>query len=77
MSVLNSEALIQIENKIIGWKQNNYAPHGYPMSEVTDLLDTIIALKTNKKKWQRLAEHRGQAIADIFSRASRAIERMD
>ena len=77
MAVLNSDALREIESKVIRWKRNGHVPHGYPLAEVTDLCDTIAALKAQKNKWQRIAEHRGQAIADVFSTASRAIERLD
>lgn len=77
MAVLNADALREIENKLLTWKQNGKAPHGYPIAEVTDFCDTIALLKSEKKKWQRLAERRGQAIAEIFSTASRAIDRLD
>ena len=78
MPILNSDALMEIERKIARWRENNSrTPHGYPLSEVADLCDTIAVLKAQKNKWQRIAEHRGQAIADIFSTASRAIERLD
>ena len=77
MAVLNADALREIESKVVRWKRNGHVPHDYPLAEVTDLCDTISALKYEKKRWQRLAEHRGQAIASIFSTASRAIDRLD
>ena len=78
MPILNSDALQEIERKIARWREHpERVPHGYPLSEVADLCDTLVALKNQKKKWQRLAEHRGQAVADIFSTASRAIDRID
>ena len=78
MPILNSDALMEIERKIARWRENNSrTPHGYPLSEVADLCDTIAALKAQKKKWQRLAEIRGRAIADVFSTASRAIEHIE
>lgn len=78
MSILNSDALREIESKVARWRENNgRTPHGYPLSEVADLCDTIAALKSQKKKWQRLAEIRGKAIADVFSTASRAIDHIE
>jgi hypothetical protein len=77
MAILNADALRTIEGKLAQWKQYGHTPHGYPLAEVTDLCDTIAAIRAQKKKFQRLAEHRAQAIADIFSTASRAIERLD
>ena len=77
MAVLNADALREIENKLLTWKRKGHAPHGYPIAEITDFCDTVALLKSEKKKWQRLAERRGQAIAEIFSTASRAIDRLD
>ncbi len=77
MAVLNADALREIENKLLTWKRKGHAPHGYPISEVTDLCDTITALKSQKKRFQHLAEIRGKAVAEVFSIAYRAIERLD
>ena len=77
MAALNSDALREIESKLVRWKKNGHVPHGYPVSEVADLCDTIAALKNQKKKWQRLAEIRGKAIAEIYNAAGRAIERIE
>lgn len=63
MAILNADALREIESKVARWRENNgRTPHGYPLSEVDDLCDTIAALKSQKKKWQRLAEIRGKVI---------------
>lgn len=74
MAVLNSDALREIENKVIRWKRNGHTPYGYPLSEVTDLCDTISALKHEKKKWQRIAEQRGKILTNIASMAFNSIE---
>ena len=58
MAILNSDALREIESKVVRWKRNGHVPHDYPLSEVTDLCDTIAAIKYEKKRWQRLAELR-------------------
>lgn len=41
----------------------------------TDLLETIRFQKSLKKKYQRLSEMRGKVIMEIFSTASRAVDR--
>ena len=75
MAVLNSTALQAIESKVSRWRENiSRVPYGYPLSEISDMLDTIVKLKTEKKKWQRLAEHRGQVIKSISKIAEQALE---
>lgn len=77
MAILNSVALQAIERKVSRWRENNSrVPHGYPLSEISDMLDTIIELKTEKKKWQRLAEHRGQALKNVSKIVEQASEQM-
>ena len=39
--------------------------HGWPRQTILDLLDTIDAVKKEKKKWQRLAEDRGERLLKI------------
>ena len=39
--------------------------HGWPRQTIQDLLDTIDAVKKEKKKWQRLAEDRGERLLKI------------
>lgn len=78
MAILNSDALKAIETKLTNYKLNvSKTPHGYPISEVTDMLDTIRALKTAKKRFQHLADRRARALAEIFSTASRVISEVD
>lgn len=36
--------------------------HGYPVGMITDLLQTLHAMHSEKKKWQRLADKRGDAL---------------
>ena len=76
MSSLNSDALQALERKILDFKRDpKAAPHGYPVSLITDLLETVREQKNLKKKYQRLAQMRGQVIMEIFSITSRAVDR--
>lgn len=78
MAILNSDALKAIEVKLANYKLNvSKTPHGYPLAEVTDLLDTIQSLKRLKKRYQHLADKRAKTIAEIFSTASRCISELD
>jgi hypothetical protein len=76
MSILGNDNLIQLERNIANYRENpKGAPHGYPVSLVADLLETVRHHKVLKKKYQRLAEMRGQYLMDIFSTASRAVDK--
>ena len=78
MAILNSDALRAIETKLNDYKRDpKLQPHGYPVSQVTDLLDTIRALRNLKKRYQRLAERRAKTIAEVYSLASRSISELD
>ncbi len=46
-------------------RKGSRARHGYPAQTIQNLLHTIEALKKEKKKWKKLAQARGKAIADI------------
>ena len=76
MSTLNSGTLQALEKKILDFKREpKTVPHGFPVSLITDLLETVRHQKNMKKKYQRLSEMRGQVIMEIFSTASRAVDR--
>ena len=76
MPSINHDTLQALERKILDFKRNpKTIPHGYPVSLITDLLETIREQKNLKKKYQRLSEMRGQVIMEIFSTASRAVDR--
>ena len=78
MAILDSRALHNIERTLLDYKQNpKRAPHGYPVAQVTDLLDTIRALKNLKKRYQRLADRRAKTIAEVYSLTSRSISELD
>ena len=76
MASLNNDAILALETKILNFKRNpKTVPHGYPVSLVSDLLDTIRFQKTIKKRYQRLADLRGQCIMEVFSITSRAVDK--
>ena len=78
MAILNSDALRAIETKLNDYKRlPKSVPHGYPVALVTDLLDTLRALKTLKKRYQRIADRRAQSIAEVYSLTSRSISDLD
>jgi hypothetical protein len=39
--------------------------HGYPARTVQDFLHTVEAMKREKRKWKKLAQTRGKALAEI------------
>ena len=76
MASLNSDTLQALERKILDFKRDpKTVPHGYPVSLITDLLETIREQKNLKKRYQRLSQMRGQVIMEIFSITSRAVDR--
>ena len=76
MASLTNDDLTALETKILDFKRNpKLVPHGYPVSLIGDLLETVRIQKNLKKKYQRLAQMRGQVIMEIFSTASRAVDR--
>jgi hypothetical protein len=67
-----------LEKRLLALKRDpKLVPHGYPVAEVTDLLDTIRSLKTLKKRYQRLADRRAKTIAEVYSLTSRSISVLD
>lgn len=76
MAILTDPALHNIERDLAHFKEYPKAqPHGYPSALITDLLDTIREQKSLKKKYQRLSEMRGKYLMEIFSTASKAVDR--
>lgn len=76
MATLNSDTIIALEKAVLDFKRNpKLVPHGYPVSLISDLLETLRAQKALKKKYQRLAEKRGQCIMEIFSITSKEIDK--
>ena len=76
MAILTDPALHNVEHDLLRYKQTPKAqPYGYPVALITDLLETVRFQKNLKKKYQRLAELRGQCIMEIFSITSRAVDK--
>ena len=76
MAILSNDYLIALEVKILDFKRNTKTvPHGYPVSVVSDLLETIRSQKNLKKRYQRLADLRRKCIMEIFSITSRAVDK--
>jgi len=46
-------------------RKGKYAKYGYPAHTIQDLLQTVEAIKKEKKKWQRLAQERGQSLRQV------------
>lgn len=46
-------------------RKGKHAKYGYPAHTIQDLLQTIEAVKKEKKKWKQLAQDRGRALHDI------------
>ena len=47
-------------------RKGKYAKYGYPAHTIQDLLQTVEAIKKEKKKWQRLAQERGQSLRQVI-----------
>ena len=58
-------------------KNERTTTHGWPRQTILDLLDTIDAVKKEKKKWQRLAEDRGKAMWKIREMCEIKLEASD
>ena len=46
-------------------KNERTTTHGWPRQTIQALLDTIDAVKKEKKKWQRIAEDRNERLVKI------------
>ncbi|EGB14438.1 hypothetical protein DND132_1226 [Pseudodesulfovibrio mercurii] len=51
-------------------RRGGRAAHGCPARTVQDLLQTIEALKKEKRKWKKLAQDRGRALKAISDLAA-------
>ncbi|NJB67177.1 acyl-CoA reductase-like NAD-dependent aldehyde dehydrogenase [Desulfobaculum xiamenense] len=70
--ILNSQQLTALRQRNDEeLRKGQYAKHGYPAHTIRDLLQTVEALKKEKKKWQRLATARGEALDAIRDLAVR------
>lgn len=74
--MINNDKLMQLERQVAEYRTHGNAPIGYPLALIEELLVSLRHQKTLKKKYQHLAEKRGQSMAVIFSAASRCMEEM-
>ena len=66
MSVLDKNQLRAIRQRNeMEMGRGGKSSHGYPKEIIHDLLQTIEFLSKEKKKWQRVAEHRGDRFRRI------------
>lgn len=74
MADLTLDAVSAIEDRVVGIKKSGKVPEGYPLMEMSTLLEAIRVERVLRTKYQRLAGIRGKVVMDIFSAASRAID---
>ncbi|WP_027177771.1 hypothetical protein [Maridesulfovibrio bastinii] len=46
-------------------RRGDYVKLGYPADTIQDLLHTIEAIKSEKKKWKKVAQERGEMLGRI------------
>lgn len=46
-------------------RRGEYLKQGYPADTIQDLLHTIEAIKSEKKKWKKVAQDRGELLTNI------------
>lgn len=56
-------------------RQGSRNTHGYPAQTIQNLLQTLDAMKKEKRKWKRLAQTRAKALADIAEIAGKGDHR--
>lgn len=54
-------------------RKGKYAKYGYPAHTIQDLLQTVEAVKKEKKKWKQLAQERGRVLQDVFVLTAKAV----
>jgi len=48
-------------------RKGKHGKYGYPAHTIQDLLQTIEAVKKEKKKWKQLAQERGRVLHDVLT----------
>lgn len=78
MASLNSDTLQALERAVLDFKRNpKLVPHGYPVSLVSDLLETVQYQKKLKKRYQRSAASKSQCLMEVFSIVSKEIDKQN
>ncbi len=54
-------------------RKGKHGKYGYPAHTIQDLLQTIEAVKKEKKKWKQLAQERGQIVQEIVALAGKVV----
>ncbi len=54
-------------------RKGKHGKYGYPAHTIQDLLQTIEAVKKEKKKWKQLAQERGLVVQEIAALAGKAV----
>jgi hypothetical protein len=48
-------------------RKGKHGKYGYPAHTIQDLLQTIEAVKKEKRKWKQLAQERGKVLQEVFT----------
>jgi hypothetical protein len=68
--ILNAQQLAALRQRNdMEISKGSRSTHGYPKDTIRDLLQTIDELRSQKKKWQRVATHRGELLEKISNMA--------
>jgi hypothetical protein len=54
-------------------RKGKHGKYGYPAHTIQDLLQTVEAVKKEKKKWKQLAQERGRVLQDVFVLTAKAV----
>lgn len=54
-------------------RKGKHAKYGYPAHTIQDLLQTLEAMKKEKRKWKQLAQNRGRALQEIAALTQNAL----
>ena len=70
MGILSSSQLAALRQRNdMEISKGGKAAFGWPKDTIRDLLQTVDELKKSKKKWQRVATHRGELLDKISTMA--------
>ena len=54
-------------------RKGKHGKYGYPAHTIQDLLQTIEAVKKEKKKWKQLAQDRGKVLQEVIALTVKAV----
>lgn len=71
MTILSSSQLSALRQRNdMEISKGRKSSYGWPKETINDLLQTIEEMKKQKKKWQRVATHRGELLDKISNMAA-------